>query len=771
MSVDALLDAPQVRYVHHQPARPGQTAAWPVWVPPEIRASCGRLGISSPWQHQALAAEAIRTGHHTVLSTGTASGKTLGYLLPVLTATYGGSGAGMQAGLVADDPARDALMRPRRPHTALYLAPTKALAHDQLRVCGEFGLDSLNVTTLDGDTARADRDWARDYASYVLTNPDMLHLSVLPQHARWASFLQSLRYVVVDESHRYRGVFGAHVSAVLRRLRRVAALYGAHPTFVLASATTSNAGASTSALIGVPRAEVVVIDEDTSAHGAVEMLLWEPDGMPDDDAATLLAQMVDRGRQTIAFISSRKMAERVAILAQRQLSTGARIESYRGGYLADDRRRLERALQLGTLQGVSATNALELGVDIAGMDTVLISGFPGTRAALWQQAGRAGRRGTDAQVILISRKQPLDAYLFDHPEALFSAPVEETVLHPDNPYVLAPHLAAAAQESPITLADEQYFGPTMPGLLARLERQGTLRRRSTGWFWTRPERAVDGIDLRSTGGSSIEIVEVETGRVLGHVDPGAADATVHPGATYLHQGESYLVDELDPDSGDAMVHLARPGYYTQARAVAGISIISERASRAIGAGRVHLGTVHVTSQVTGYLRRDEVTGDVWDETPLEMEEHTLRTDAVWWTLDPTSLGLGLTPAQLAGGAHGAEHTAIGLLPMYAPCDRWDIGGLSAAQHPDTGLLTVFVHDGQAGGGGFAERGFDVAQEWLAATLQRLECCGCTAGCPACVVSPKCGNANSSLDKDAAMVLLRQLVDSSAPLAARAIMDS
>lgn len=757
MAVASWIDARRVRYVHRFPARDGVVGEWPSWVPAAVRESCARLGITSLWQHQVEAAEAARAGRHVVLATGTASGKTLGYLLPLMTATYGGAEAGWCApGPAAPATAREELMRPRRPHTALYLAPTKALAHDQRRVCSEFGLDSWSVATLDGDSEHADRDWARDYAAYILTNPDMLHLSVLPNHARWATFLQSLRYVVVDESHRYRGVFGSHVSAVLRRLRRVAALYGAHPTFVLASATSSNAGPAASALIGVHEHEVEVVGTDTSAHGAVDLLLWEPDGAPDDDAAMLLARMVDDGRQTIAFIASRKMAERVAVRASAQITTSARIDSYRGGYLADDRRRLERALQQGTLAGVAATNALELGVDIAGVDTVVISGFPGTRAALWQQAGRAGRRGTDAQVILIARKHPLDAYLFDHPETLFSSPVEATVLHPDNPYVLAPHLAAAAQESPLTPDDQVYFGPTMPQLVKRLVDQGVLRRRAAGLFWTQPGRAVDGINLRSTGGAPIEIIDVDTGRVLGHVDPGAADATVHPGACYLHQGDSFLVEELDDETGDALVRAARLGYYTQPRVAGGVTVVAERASRPFGRGRIHLGTVNVTSQVTGYLRRDEVTGDVWDETPLDLPEHTLRTDAVWWTLDPCALGLDLTPVQLAGGAHGAEHAGIGLLPMYAPCDRWDIGGLSSAQHPDTGLLTVFVHDGQAGSGGFAERGFDVADRWWAATLERLRSCDCDSGCPACVVSPTCGNANQSLDKQGAIVLLRHL---------------
>ena len=751
----ALSAAPQVRHVHRWPARPGTRGGWPSWVPTAVRRACAQVGVEAPWQHQARAAESIWAGQHVVLSTGTASGKTLAYLLPVMAATAGGGpdcgpGEGVPASL------RDQLVRRRRPHTALYLAPTKALAHDQLRVCTEFGLDGWNVATLDGDTPLTDRDWAREHASYVLSNPDMLHRSLLPQHARWASFLQSLRYVVVDESHRYRGVFGAHVAAVLRRLRRLAASYGAHPTFVLASATTSNPGWSAGALIGVDEADVVVVDEDTSAHGAVEMLLWQPEGSADDDAALLLAELVDRGRQTIAFVSSRRAAERVAMRAQQLTPSAARIDSYRGGYLADDRRRLERALQQGRLQGVAATNALELGVDIAGMDAVVVAGFPGTRAALWQQAGRAGRKGADAQVVLISGQQPLDAYLFDHPDALLAAPVETTVLHPDNPFVLGPHLAAAAQEAPLTPADVAYFGESFPRLVAGLVEQGVLRQRASGWFWTRPERAVDAIDLRSAAGGSIEIVEEPTGRVLGHVDPSSAEATVHPGAVYLHQGESYLVDSLDLECGEALVRAARPGYFTQPRVVAGVTVVTERQSRPFGRGALSLGSVHVTSQVTGYLRRDDVTGKVWDETALDGEEHTLLTDAVWWTLDPRAAGLKLSPAELAGGAHAAEHTAIGLLPLFAPCDRWDVGGLSSAAHPDTGLVTAFVHDGQAGGGGFAERGYAVAQDWWLATLERLQGCGCERGCPACCVSPRCGTASAPLDKVSAIALLRLL---------------
>ena len=748
-----------VRHRHDLPARAGRTADWPRWLPDEVLSACRRLGIASPWQHQATAAETAHSGRHVVLSTGTASGKSLGYLLPVLAATYGGPDASGPDLAPAEETGRstvrDRLLQPTRPHTALYLAPTKALAHDQLRVCTDFGLSGWRVSTLDGDSDRAERDWAREHASYVLTNPDMLHKSVLPNHARWAKVLQTLRYVVVDECHRYRGVFGAHVAAVLRRLRRMCHSYGADPVFLLASATVTNAADAATELVGAP---VTAVTDDAAPHGAVRMRLWEPEEDTDTEVATLLAESVDEGHQTVAFIPSRKMAELVALRAQEKLLDPAlRIDAYRSGYLAPERRQLERRLQNGTLHGVAATNALELGVDIAGMDAVIISGFPGTRAAFWQQAGRAGRRGTTAEVTLVARADPLDAYLFDHPELIFDAPVEATVLHAENPYVLGPHLAAAAQELPLTREDERWFGPRQHDLVDRLTAQGALRRRPQGWFWTRTERAVDLIDLRSDAGRAIEVIDTSTGRVIGQVDRGTADGTVHEGAVYLHQGETWLVDSLDHDRGEAMATAARPGFYTTPKSVSEVSVVAEHESRPMGYGTVHRGDVDVISQVVAYLRRDEVTHEVWDETPLDLPRRSLRTQAVWWTLPMEVVAaLDTAPLRLAGAAHGAEHTAIGLLPLFAPCDRWDIGGLSTVLHPDTDTCTIFVHDGHPGGAGFAERGFSVAEAWLDATAERLTTCACPAGCPACVVSPKCGNGNQVLDKAAAAELVQLL---------------
>jgi DEAD/DEAH box helicase domain-containing protein len=728
-------------------------------LPADVIEAIHRTGIERPWTHQTQAAQAAFEQRPVAITTGTASGKTLGYLMPILAATYGGPQATAACPDTNRQAVRSQLLAPRRPHTALYLAPTKALAHDQLHSCQQLGLARWHVTAIDGDTDRADREWAAEHAAYLLSNPDFLHYSMLPRHDRWATFLSRLRYLVIDEAHHYRGVFGSQVAAVIRRLRRLCAHYGAAPTVIITSATAAGPEQTVAQLTGCDRDRTVVIDQDTSPHGAVEIMLWQPAEHPATDTATLLAELVDDGKQTVAFVPARRMAERVAQQARRQSMGQHRIESYRGGYLAVDRRKLEAQLSDGSLRGVATTNALELGVDIAGLDAVIISGFPGTRVSVWQQAGRAGRSGQDAQVFLVAAQNPLDAYYFDHPELLFDQPVEPTVVHPGNPYVLGPQLAAAAQEQPLTSGDTQWFGPATADVADRLAGQGALRRRSNGWFWTRPDRAADAIELRGSGRQQTQIIEIGDGRVLGTVDDAATDGTVHPGAVYLHQGETFLVDELDHQTCEALVYPADPGYYTQPKTSNDIEISAERDNRPFGSGQLHFGDVNVFSQVIGYLRRDDRTGEVWDETPLQMPQRRLRTQAVWWTLDRQACRqVGLPAARLGAAAHAAEHTAIGLLGIYAPCDRWDIGGLSTNSHPDTaGQLTVFVHDGNAGGAGFAEQGYQKAAQWWAATLERLQSCPCLDGCPSCVVSPKCGNANQMLDKAAAIILLRTLL--------------
>ncbi|MGZ4649608.1 MAG: Zn-binding domain-containing protein, partial [Kineosporiaceae bacterium] len=647
------------------------------------------------------------------------------------------------------------------------------LAADQLTGVEALGIPGVRHAPYDGDTPVDERRWARDHAGIVFTNPDMLHRTLLPGHRRWAPFLRALRFVVVDEAHHYRGVFGSNVALVLRRLRRVAERYGAQPTFVLASGTIGDPAVTARRLTGL---ETHVVAADTSSRGGMHIALWEPPMSPGGgeqgaptrrtpvaEAAELLADLVVEGTRTLAFVASRRGAEAVAAGARRRLEEvepglGARVAAYRGGYLPEERRALEAELRSGRLLGLAATNALELGIDVAGLDAVLVCGWPGRRASWWQQVGRAGRRGSDAVAILLARDDPLDTYLVHHPEAVFDLDVEATVLDPDNPYVLAPHLCAAAAELPLTDADVTLFGPQTPALLRALVERGALRRRPTGWFWTRGDRASDLADLRGGDGEPVRIVEIPTGRVVGTVDVAASHHSVHTGAVYVHQGGTWRVGELDLVARVAVVEPTTEDVVTQARETSDVRVLTIDESADWGDARIHLGTVEVTSQVVSFLRRDLRSGRVLGEEPLDLPRRTLQTTAVWWTIPPASLlAGGVSPAAVPGAAHAAEHAAIGILPLVATCDRWDVGGLSTALHPDTGLPTVFIHDGRAGGAGFAERGYRAAGTWLRATRTVLADCRCQAGCPSCVQSPKCGNGNDPLDKRGAALLLDVLL--------------
>ncbi|QOT15865.1 DEAD/DEAH box helicase [Paenarthrobacter sp. YJN-5] len=762
-------DPEQLRHVHTIPARKAVNEPWPEWVHPDIVAAYQGLGILEPYRHQVQAAGLAHSGQHVVIATGTASGKSLAYQLPALDAIHRSELRVLsEPGKLHDDGA-----------VALYLSPTKALAADQLAAVRSLRLPTVRAETYDGDTDRSSRRWIRDHANLILANPDMLHFGILPNHEWWAKFFRRLRYVIVDEAHSYRGVFGSHVANLMRRLRRVCAYYGAgtsfpEPVFIAASATASDPGVSFGRLIGAPARE---ISEDCSPHGSTTVAFWEPaltelkgeNGAKQRrtavaETADILANLVSSRVRTIAFIKSRRGAESIASITKRLLdevdpSLPARVAAYRSGYLPEERRALEQALRSGQLLGVSSTSALELGIDISGLDAVLVAGWPGTRASLFQQIGRAGRAGQDALAAFVASDDPLDTYLVNHPQAIFDVSVEATVFDPGNPYVLGPHLCAAAAELPIGPAELDLFGPSAEGLLDRLVMQGYLRKRPAGWFWTHSESAAGMVNLRADGGGPVSIVDAETGSLLGTMDSPQTHYQAHTGAIYVHQGDSYLVEELNEGDHCVMVRRVNPDFYTTARDVTQIEVLDTNRSVQWGDVTAHFGDVKVTTQVVSFQRKALISNEILGEEPLDLGARELFTKAVWFVVENRSLNnAGLVEAQFPGALHAAEHAAIGLLPLVASSDRWDIGGVSTALHADTGLPTIFVYDGHPGGAGFAERGFEKAKTWLSATRDAIAACECDAGCPSCVQSPKCGNKNNPLDKAAAITLLDVLLE-------------
>lgn len=739
-----------ITHVEEIPARPAEYGEWPEWVHPALRHALEERGVQRLFRHQQQCAEAAWRGEDVVVATGTSSGKSLGYQLPVLSA------------LAADERA-----------CALHITPTKALGSDQLQATLALTKDLPGITPApyDGDTPVDARRAIRDQSRFVFTNPDMLHASILGSHERWARLLRHLRFIVVDESHTYRGVFGANVSLVFRRLLRLARAYGSEPTLVFASATSAAPAEHAELLCGRP---VRAVDVDTAPTGERTVVLWEPGfiegaegehGAPvryaaTTEAASIMGWLVREGARTLTFVRSRPAAEIVAMRAQEDLSAAGRpdfaqrIAAYRAGYLAEDRRALERALDEGEILGMATTNALELGIDVGGLDAVVMAGYPGTVASFRQQAGRAGRRGQGSLVVLVARDEPMDAFLVHHPEALLGRPVERSVFNPSNPYILRGHLYHAALERPLTSKDVDDFGAH--DVVEQMCEEGLLRKRPRGWF-PAPDADVT-VSIRGGAGAEVMIVDVSDGRLLGTVDAARALTQVHEGAVYVHQGEHFVVQELNLDDYVALVEPAQPDYTTRARSTTDIRILGEtHETRQLAKGVwVASVDVEVTDRVTGYVVR-LADGSVSEHIPLDLPAQHLETRAVAYTIDPLVLdSLGISAGEVPGALHAAEHAAIGLLPLIATCDRWDIGGVSTALHQDTLLPTVFVYDGHPGGAGMSDEGFARFHTWITATYGAVESCPCEHGCPSCIQSPKCGNGNQPLDKQAALKVLALL---------------
>ena len=736
---DELLEGEELAYVGTESARAPRAEPLPEGLNARVRAALVARGVGGLYSHQGDAWRAAARGEHVIVTTGTASGKTLAFNLPVL----------------------DALAREPRDR-ALYLYPTKALAQDQLRAVSALGLPRLRPAIYDGDTERERRWHVRRWANLVLTNPDMLHVGVLPHHDRWAELLSRLRYVVVDEAHVYRGVFGSHVANVLRRLRRLAAVYGSEPQFLLASATIANPGELAHTLTGV---DTTVVGEDGAPRAERTIALWNPPltdpelglrASPLGEASKLLAELVSRGQRTICFAKSRRAAELIHRFAVDRLddrALAARLAPYRAGYTPQQRREIERRLFEGELLGVSATDALELGIDVGLLDAAISVGFPGTVASLRQQWGRAGRRG-HGLAVMVASDDGLDQYFMREPETLLARRVEAAILDHENRRVLDGHVLAAAFEAPIDDADRATLGDAA---LARAAELAELRSTPAGFVWAGRDYPAARTSLRSTGPDSFTIVDASTGTVLGLVEREKAYATIHEGAVYLHLGEQFLVRELDLDARRALVEPHAGDWYTQAKKETTTAIDRPyRTERRLGL-ELAFGAVSVTEQVVAYQRKSIRDGSTLDLVALDLPETTFETEAVWFLPEAGQLaGLEQMPLLLSS-LHAAEHSLIALLPLWAMCDRWDIGGLSTNVHFQTGRPTVFVYDGHAGGVGIAERGFEIFEGWVADTERLLAGCPCEQGCPSCVQSPKCGNLNELLDKRGARTLLQRML--------------
>lgn len=741
------------------PARPARFGETEKPLHPEVLERLAARGAERLYVHQAEAIDRLRAGRSVALATGTGSGKSLCYQAPIAEAVLSGG--------------KD---------TALLLFPTKALAHDQLRSLRSWLVPGMRAVAYDGDTPVEERAALRRTANVVLTNPEMLHVGILPYHDRWATFLMRLRYVVVDELHTLRGIFGSHVAHLLHRLRRVCLHYGARPAFCFASATIGNPAALAAELSGLP---VDAVDDDGSPRGPRAVALLD---RPMVDTAEgrrapataevggLLARLVTGGLRTIAFSPSRRSAELVARHAQRHLADagGPRlaraVAAYRGGYLAEERRQLETALSRGELLGVAATNALELGIDVAGLDAVVLQGFPGTLASFWQQAGRAGRALQPSAAILVAGDDQLDRWYLDHPGELFTRSLEPAVVNPKNPFVAQPHVGCAAYELPLA-PDDPVLGSGAPGAFGdavddavrELVLADALKPRAGRMYWARSEAPAPHVGLRT--GSSVEYRLYEASeastamRLVGTVDSARVFHIAHPGAIYLHQGRQYRVEHLDLDDAYAVLAPVEVDEYTQARHDIDISITGEDRARAVGRSTLHLGAVEVTTATVAYQRRRIGSGEVLETVDLTLPPRTLSTRAAWYTVPvEVAVGAGLDAVSVLSAAHAAEHALIGMLPLFAICDRWDVGGVSMAVHPATGEPTIFIYDGYPGGAGIAELAIDAADRHLSAAHDVVAACACEAGCPSCVQSPKCGNWNEFLSKADAVALMRAMLE-------------
>jgi DEAD/DEAH box helicase domain-containing protein len=724
---------------------------------PSLQACLESLGISALYSHQTKALNAILAGKNVIIATPSASGKTLCYHLATLDA------------FLHDKDSR-----------ALYIFPTKALAQDQLRSVRQIAsLLSLQAPTsrgeaispeamasFDGDTPQNERANIRKQAKIVLTNPDMLHLGILPNHQSWSRLFRNLKYVVIDETHIYRGIFGSHVANVMRRLRRLCAFYNSNPQFICCSATIANPQEHAQNLVGLPFEAIV---EDGSPHGKKYFVFWNPPVIdeaktsrrsPNSEAAFLFRELVQKEIRSLVFARTRNLTELIYIYTQEQLQPPLKdkISPYRAGYLHEDRRRIEHQFFEGELLGLVATTALELGINIGDLQATVLTGYPGSIASTWQQAGRSGRSTNSSLSFFIAQENPLDQYLMRNPDFFFGKNFDNAIINPANPYILKPHLLCTAWEKPLEDKDQDFFGETS-ALLTELEREGKLRKRQEKHYLSPSiTYPAQDINIRATTGQNYAVIDGREGCLLETVEAGVAFFQVYPGAIYLHQGESFLITALDLARRIAWAEPKSIDYYTQTMEINDIRVRQLLREKDCHMVKIYFGDVDVTTTVVGFKRKKQFTEEVIGEEPLDLPSVNFPTKALWLDLPQKATNrIANAGLDFHGGLHACEHAAIGILPLFALCDRNDIGGVSTSFHPDTGKAQIFIYDAHPGGIGIAEKGFEMITELWQATLKAVEECPCSDGCPSCVQSPKCGNNNQPLDKEAAIILLEELV--------------